>query len=466
MPEEDALVCLQETTDRVHIGLKHFRNESLDWISFWPSHDRADYVIPIGNERWKELSALAQSLKKARRESLGSIEKSRKELLSFLPLLDSLDRLAPDLPPPLPRIAGWKEQKQKLIAAMRKIRMPEDKIEAILKAEEKRDFRKSPQQLRTILDHAIERLETARHRHIASLIGAIHANAVARFNASYKRAKPYDAEGTRTWCRTNRGMLLDGEKVIWQLLRDGKPKKASAEAAKLRKKAEASLKSGAELAASVAVRRRQTGSGAPENIAALWVAEVVRGLLRAIALGYVAESALAWGEKMEATQEWMKAAQKLPFDGLDSPPAIPVSKFKKRKTGQDYTIAGVVTGVSITHRAGKAVSAVKIATDKDNQITAALSHIKLDSGGMVPGAVVRLTGTWTDPIKWHPGGPALVVKRLNYSELSQKGWRDWVTGAIRNTYAPIAHGLAAIWSWEPGTNGAGNPLYYGVWYEE
>jgi hypothetical protein len=466
MPKEDALVCLQETTERIHTGLKHFRNESLNWISFRPLHDRADYVVPIGKGDWRELSVLAKSGKKARQESLSSIEKSRKELLGFLPLLDRLDRLAPDLPPPLPRLAGWKEQKQKLIAAMRKKRMPQGKIDAILKAEEKRDLRKSPQQLRKMLDHAIERLETARHHHLASLMGTIHADAVARFNASYKRAKPYDAEGTRAWCRTNRGMLLDGEKVIWQLLRDGKPKKASAEAAKLRKKAEASLKSGTKLAASVAIRRRQTGSGALENIAALWVAEVVRGLLRAIALGYIAESALVWGEKMEATQEWMKAARKLPFDGFDSPSAIPVREFKKRKTGQDYTIAGVVTGVSITHRAGKAVSAMKIASDKDNQITAALSHIKLDSGGMVPGAVVRLTGTWTSPIKWLPGGPALVVKRLNYGELSQKGWRDWVTGAIRNVYAPIPHGLSAIWSWEPGPNGAGNPLYYGVWYED
>ena len=144
MPEEDALVCLRETTDRIHTGLKHFRNESLDWISFRPSHDRADYVIPIGKGDWRELSVLAKSRKKARQESLSSIEKSRKELLDLLLQLDKLDRLAPDLPPPLPRLAGWKEQKQKLIAAMRKKRMPQGKIDAILKAEEKRDFKKKP----------------------------------------------------------------------------------------------------------------------------------------------------------------------------------------------------------------------------------------------------------------------------------------------------------------------------------
>jgi hypothetical protein len=465
MPKKDALVCLRETTDRVQKGLKAFRKGALGWDPFDPAHDRAEYIQVMNKPDWKKLNSLAQSLTKGRQKMLADIEKSRKQILSLMPLLDDLDKVAPGLPPPLPKIAGWKEQRKKLAAALLKKQLAPDKIEAILKAEEKRDFRKAPQQLRATLDPAIERLENTRQRHVASIMGAAHADAVARFNTSYKKAKPYNAAETKVWCRKNYGMLLDGETTVWQLLRDGKPATAAAEAAKLRKKAETSLKAGAEQAASVAARRRQPCSGASENIATLWVAEVIRGLLRAIALGYVAESALSWGTKMNPTQEWIKAAVKLPFAGYAAPTAIPVRQFKKRTTGKEYTIAGVVTGVSITHRAGKAVSAVKIASDKDTQITAALSHIKLDSGGMVPGANVRLTGTWTESIKWLPGSQALVVKRLNYGVLSQKGWRDWVTAEIRNVYAPIPHGLAALWSWEPGTTGAGNPLYYGVWYE-
>jgi len=466
MPEKDALVCLRETTDRVQKGLKAFRKGALDWGPFDPGHDRAGYIPVVNKLDWKKLASLAQSLTKGRRKKLAEIEKSRKQILSLMPLLDELDKAAPGLPPPLPKIAGWKEQRKKLEAALRKKGLAPDRIEAILEAEEKRDFRKAPRQLRARLDPAIERLERARRRHVASIMGAAHADAVARFNASYRKAGPYDAEETKAWCRTNYSMLSDGEKALWQLLRDGKPEKAAAEAAKLRKKAETALKSGAEMAAAVAARRRQPGPGALENIAALRVAEILRGLLRAIALGYVTESALAWGAKMSPTQEWIEAARKLPFEGYTSPPAIPVSRFKNRKTGREYTIAGIVAGVTITHRAGKAVSAVKIASDKDTRITAALSHIKLDSGGMVPGAIVRLTGTWTDSIKWLPGSPALVVKRLNYGDLSQKGWCDWVTAEIRSVYAPIPHGLAALWSWEPGSNGAGNPLYYGVWYED
>ena len=466
MPKKDAWVCLRETTGRVQKGLKAFRKDALGWGPSDPGHDRAEYIPVMNKLDWKKLASLAQSLTKGRQKMLVDIEKSRNQILALMPLLDELDKVAPGLPPPLPKISGWKEQRKKLEAALRKQRLAPDKIEAILKAEEKRDFRKAPRQLRAMLDPAIERLENARQRHVASIMGAAHADAVARFNTSYKKARPYSAEGTKAWCRTNYGMLSDGEKAVWQLLRDGKPAKAAAAAVKLRKKAETALKSGAEMAASVAARRRQPGPGALENIAALWVAEVMRGLLRAIALGYVAESALAWGAKTDPTQGWIEAARKLPFDGYVSPVAIPVGQFKKRKTGQEYTIAGIVAGVSITHRAGKAVSAVKIASDKDTQITAALSHIKLDSGGMVPGAIVRLTGTWNDSVKWLPGGPSLVVKRLNYGELSRTGWRDWVTAGIRGVYAPIPHGLAALWSWEPGSNGAGNPLYYGVWYED
>ena len=466
MPKKDALVCLRETTNRVQKGLKDFRKGALEWGPFDPAQERAEYIPVMNKLDWKKLSTLAQSLKKDRQKTLADLEQSRKQILNLLPLLDDLERVAPGLPPPLPKIAGWKEQRKKLAAALRKRGLTPDKIETILKAEEKRDLRKAPQHLRSMLDPAIDRLEKARQRQVASVMGATHADVVAQFNGSYEKAKLYKEAETKAWCRTNYSMLLDGEKAVWQLLRDGKPEKAAAEAAKLRQKAETSLKAGAELAASVAARRRQSGAGASESIAALWVAEVMRGLLRAIALGYVAESALSWGNKMNPTQEWIKAAQDLPFEGYISPPGIPVSQFKKRKTGKEYTIAGFVAGVTITHRADKAISAVKIASDKETQITAALSHIKLDSGGMVSGAIVRLTGTWTDSIKWLPGGPALVVNRLNYGDLSKKGWRDWITCAIRGAYSPIPHGLAAIWSWEPGVNGAGNPLYYGVWYED
>ncbi len=466
MPKKDALAFLRDTTDLFFQSLKHFRSESLDWISFNPAHDRADYVIPIGKEAWKELSALARSVKKNRQASLASIEKSRKMLVGLTSALDELDALTPDLPPALPKIVGWKEQKQRLIAALRKEKIAEDRITAILKAEEKRDFRKRPQELRAQLARGIEHLEKARQRHIASLLGALHADTVARFNTSYKKVKSFDGEKIKAWCRANNGMLLEGEKAVWQMLKDGQPGKAAAQAAKLRKEAETNLKTGAEMAASAAVRRRQPGSGVPENIAALRVAEVIRDLLRAVALGYITGSALAWGTEMDPTQEWIKAARNLPFVGYQLPPAIPVRQFQKRKTGGEYTIAGVVTGVSITHRAGKAVSAMKIGSDKNNQVRAALSHIKLDSGGMVPGAIVRVTGVWTDPVKWLPDGPALVVDRLRYTDLSRKGWRDWVTCAVRHVYTPIPHGLAALWSWEPGANGAGNPLYYGVWYDE
>lgn len=464
MPEKDALVRLRKATERVRKDLKDFRKAALGWGPFDPAHDRAGYIPVMNGKDWKKLSTLARALQKESRKSLAAIDKSRKKLLSVLPLLDALDKVAPELPPPLLKIKGWKEQRQRIAAGLRKKGLSPDRIEAILKAEEKRDFRKAPGQLRATLDPAIARIEKASQRRIASLMGAVHADSVSRFNTAWKKPAAFNPGKAQSWCRSNCAMLLNGEKAVWQLLRDGKPEKAAAEAAKLARKAEAELAPGAELAASVAARRRQPGAGAADNVAALWIAEIIRGLLRAIALGYAAEGALAWGASTGPTQEWIRAAR-LPFTGHESPPAIPVREFKKRKSGQEVTLTGVVTSVAITHRAGKAVSAVKIASDKDNQITAALSHIKLDSGGMVPGAIVRVTGTWTGTIPWLPGGPALVVKRLSYGELGKKGWRDWVTGAIRDVYAPVPHGLAAIWSWEPGVDGAGNPLYYGVWYE-
>lgn len=465
MPEKDALALLRKTTERVRKDLKDVRKTALGWGPYDPAHDRDRYIPVMNGKDWKKLSSLARSLKKDALRNMAAVDRARGKLLALMPMLDKLDEAAPDLPPPLPKLKGWKEQRQRVAAGLRKKGLAPDKVEAILKAEEKRDFRKEPQQLRERIAPAVERLEKARQRRIASLMGAVHADAVARLNVAYRKPAPFRPAEAQAWCRASYAMLLDGEKAVWQLLRDGKPDRAAAAASGLGKKAEAALARGADLAASVAARRRQPGSGAPDNVAALWIAEIIRGLLRAVALGYVAQGALAWGANAEPAQEWLRAA-KLPFAGYESPAAVSVRDFRRRTSGKEYTVSGVVTGVSITHRAGKAVSAVKIAGDKESVITAALSHIKLDSGGMAPGAIVRVTGTWTTSIPWLPGGPALVVKRLSYAELGKRNWRDWVTGALRGVYAPIPHGLAAIWSWEPGIDGAGNPLYYGVWYED
>jgi len=248
MPEKDALVCLRETTDQVRKGLKDTRKAALEWGPFDPAHDRAGYIPVMNKKDWRKLSSLAQSLKKEARKNLAVIDKTRKQLLSIMPLLDDLEKVAPGLPPPLPRIKGWQEKRQRLAAALRKKGLASDKVEALLKAEEKRDFRKAPQQLRAMLNPAIDRIEKTRQRHIASLMGAIHADAVSRFNAACKKPASFNPAETRAWCRSNYAMLLDGEKAVWQLLRDGKPDKAAAEAAKLGKKAEAALTRGAELA--------------------------------------------------------------------------------------------------------------------------------------------------------------------------------------------------------------------------
>ena len=152
MPEKDALVRLRKTTERVRKDLKDFRKAALGWGPFDPAHDRAGYIPVLNGKDWKKLSTLARAIQKESRKSLAAIDKSRKKLLSVLPLLDALDKVAPGLPPPLLKVKGWKEQRQRIAAGLRKKGLSPDKIEAILKAEEKRDFRKAPGQLRATLD--------------------------------------------------------------------------------------------------------------------------------------------------------------------------------------------------------------------------------------------------------------------------------------------------------------------------
>ena len=124
---------------------------------------------------------------------------------------------------------------------------------------------------------------------------------------------------------------------------------------------------------------------------------------------------------------------------------------------------GTVSSLAITHRARKAVSVAELTGGGERSARIALPYIKLNSGGVVPGASVRVVGNWRRTLEWVGGGGALVVDQRNVGDLSRTYWQDWVTDALRYTFEPSPHGLEISWSWEPGPDGAGNQLRFGTW---
>jgi hypothetical protein len=120
-----------------------------------------------------------------------------------------------------------------------------------------------------------------------------------------------------------------------------------------------------------------------------------------------------------------------------------------------------VAAVDIRHLGRKAISTVTIEQDGAS-IAAVLPFIKADSGGMVPGAWCRVAGTWRNASS-EAAGPALEIDRQALRDLAREGWHEAISVGVSSVFTAVPHGLAAEWSWQPGTDGAGNQLRYGTW---
>jgi len=126
-------------------------------------------------------------------------------------------------------------------------------------------------------------------------------------------------------------------------------------------------------------------------------------------------------------------------------------------------IEGIIKDITITHFAGKPVSTVKVEGKKGAISSAYLSHIKIDSSGIVPGAFVRLRVKSEANIKWLGGKRADIIQRINHEKSATDNWAMSLVSLLIPVFEATPHSLAAEWSWEPQSNGAGNPLKYGVW---
>jgi hypothetical protein len=223
-------------------------------------------------------------------------------------------------------------------------------------------------------------------------------------------------------------------------------------------------------AAALATRRRgPAGDFSADGRLALRYANAIREALHGIALGRYLAWAAYWIPEIDAIGMWIDAAQTLPFaSAYQPPPAVSIAALAADPEGYDgqaVTVEGRLGAVAIVHRGRKAISSAAVADRKAKSITIAVPYIKLDSGGMTPGAYVRVAGVWQQSSK-EVAGAALAIDRINLGELGKSSWSDWAKSKLAAVFQPTPHNLAAAWSWEPGANGAGNQLRYGTWFEK
>ncbi len=227
--------------------------------------------------------------------------------------------------------------------------------------------------------------------------------------------------------------------------------------------ARSSLDVGAR-AAHVSAKTRKGGvSGQAELLIAIAVGDVLRSCIEAIAAAQVVRSVgfLDDGER----NRWRTAAL-LPYvsKSLPKPTSVDNVVGHGLKAGQNVRVVGTVGHVNIRHLRRHAFSDATLIGAGGSELRFGVPFIKLDSGGVAPGAAVQIDGTFRRSVPWLDGHPAVVLRRVSLAALGRDSWRAWLSSEIAHVFEAVPHGLGLAWSWELGPDGAGNQLRYATWW--
>jgi hypothetical protein len=331
------------------------------------------------------------------------------------------------------------------------------------------ETRQQAKQMRDSNEASAWQLNELAENQFASLMAGVMALAVARFNQQPTTARRKSA--TKDTPASIGKELLAAKRAVYQALQAEDLLAAWAGAGNLSREAATLLfEKALPPAAVLAARRRKAGADfTADGRLSLQYGDLIRDLLEAIAIGrYVAWTA-RWHGQAKAAQELLKGAEgRTLTTAYKAPPLVSVSSLAanpQAKDGQELSIEGVLGDVTIVHLGRKAISSAPVLDARGRSATIVIPYIKLDSSGMVPGSYVRIAGLWQKSSKEMKGAPALLIDRLNLGDLGRQSWNDGMRAQLHQIFQTVSHNLAASYSWEPGTDGAGNPLRYGVWFE-
>jgi len=364
----------------------------------------------------------------------------------------------------------WPTERERLQQLAEQQGLEQHRIEVGLKYFDNFDPKQEAKTLEQAVLRSRDRLQQNAERRLASLMGSMLALAVAAFNRAVSNGNDDNEVGTIADIEQATGRIEQREREIWHRLREADIFRVQQEALALGGIATQQIfdETIPKLAAISQLRPKELEDRELGALARS-LADLMRRQLRAQALGEKLGWVVGWGEAGSEWEQWVKAAQESSTSQSSYrwPGTLQIRSLAtspERFDNRAVVVEGVVKGIAIRHK-GPEREVISTATVSfgDATITASLPFIKIDSGGLVPGAWCRLAGIWRASSEDALGEPALEVDRLSYKELVKSSWFDWVSDRIAPIFTPIPHALAASWSWEPGTDGAGNPLRYGVW---
>lgn len=431
-----------------------------------PGRSHPRYLAMIEGRRWQPLASRGRRDVAGSERALTRLRSSQRRWTSIISRLPQMDTAAALTPAPAdhPQFA---EMVAALETSLRAQGMSAAEIAKVTQTIRETKPKNLARDLRKYILEWTGRIDLLAERYLALEAGGALAMAVGRFNLAVA-TPPTVRSAPDAYLEFATKELADDERALHAALRAGDPFLAWGHAVNLRRHAARRLFAGSLSHAALLANARQ----AAPNDAALGAlaadyGRLIRGQLSAISAGHAVEWDTMWGAEGTDFKAWCAAAEATsPGSGYRAPRAASIATLAGRPAqndGEERTVQGRVTAVEITHRGRKAISRATI-TDGAAEITVILPYIKLDSGGLVPGAWARISGTWRAASTEAGGGPALEVDRRALTTLGRTHWSERLLSMTDHIFTPVPHGLAVEWSWEPGTDGAGNQLRYGTWF--
>lgn len=426
-----------------------------------PVDERARYVEVIAAGSWGELAGLADQLLTAADADLSLMQVEQRRLQS---LLSSLRPAALQLTGALADRGDWPRLRDQVVALARERGLSPAAAEELADQAARRRPVHGVDALAGLVDEDLAALLPAGRNALASRAGALWARVVADLNTAPAPSR-HGARDADTWTeRVDRQLAERWADLVRAWSVPGGDLDAAA--AGLTGLASTELRRGARLATAVA-RRRATKDDEAEVRRAIGIGTTIRSLVEADAAArlsrLVASGADGGSAAASQNRGWARAARRT----AHAEPELRErgASTVRRHPDQPSRIVGVVGPVSVRHRRDKAVSTLTL-TDLDGRdLPVAMPYIKLDSGGLVAGAAVELTGLWRRGLTWLDGADAFVPARADRPARTRAGLHDLVALELASVFVPVPHGLRIRASLQPGIDGAANPLRYGVWRE-
>jgi hypothetical protein len=303
-------------------------------------------------------------------------------------------------------------------------------------------------------------LEFAATSRGSALAASDIAESVARLNLTAGTNKP-----ATTVAAKSSAVAASIIGAIYAAFRTGRPRDVVAQTRKVESETNRTLRVLVDAAAYYATH----DSGLVDMDAGRHAIEIGRAL-RATFFARALARAASWVAKWPADSpyfvEWQAAASSRSFESQTvTPDVTPISTIVTSPSafdGELVTIEGKVGPISIIHRAQKAISSTTLTDGTGAHARVGLTHIKIDSGGLVIGAYAKITGRFStnhDDFE----SPVLVPDRRNLTDASATSWFDWVALRLLPVLFVTPHNLAIETSWSVGRDGPGNPLRYRTW---